>query len=131
MNKQAIKDSINKSLSHDPAAMRACLTIYDYLQNNEIKNLNYITFNNLREISRVKDNVLFKAINYLTGQSLPLLSIGYEYVYENEIYTLTEEDVGSILKDDVLFLDGYPVNDWKEKTFIFFYASKELEGLLK
>ena len=131
MNKQAIIDSINKSLSHDPAAKRACLHIYDYLLTCEADNLKYITFNNLREISSANDSVLFKAINYLTGQSLNLLSIGYEYISGNEIYTLTEEDIDSILTDDVLYLDGYPVNDWKEKTFIFFYASKELEPPLK
>jgi len=104
------------------------LYVYDYLQNCKTDHLKHITINDLRNASCADDVVLFKVINYLTGQSLPLLSIGYEYIVGNEIHLLDEEEVDSILKDDVLYFDGYPVKNWKENTFIFFYANKELEG---
>ena len=129
MDRQEIVRDIQSHLSYDRELKTACLDIFNYLLQEDPNDLEYLTIKNLQDIANVDLNIIFNAINYLTKENKPLLSIGYEYINHDECYQLSPDEVSIIQNGGPFYYNGYLIKEWKSKVFIYFHASDLLKEL--
>lgn len=129
MKKQEIIENINKHLAYNRELKDVCMHIFCYLINENPEDLKYITINNLKKAAEIESNIIYDAISYFTGERVSLLSVGYEYIDGDDVYTLSTSDIKELRTNKCFYHDGYAIENWESKIFIYFYASKLLKEL--
>lgn len=109
-----------------------CIQVVDYLVGQPIKSLQRLSFNALAEATGAESLDEFSpVIRYLTGASLPVLELRFEFIDGDVIVRLDSEVVARARKAQVLHHPetGAVVPDFESKIFLYFAVSAEGEAL--
>lgn len=112
---------VDAELCYDVEAKCACHSILSFLEENPIETLKHIHFLTLKnKINTNNNSLVFKAANYLSGDSLKILKVGFEYIEEDNYEEITPEEYTEIESTKKYYYDGKPVLNYENKIFIYF-----------
>jgi len=112
----------------DSSQIRICEEILECLVSYENPEKLHLTYGILQNIlSENYDRIqILKAIQYLSGDRVPLLRIRFEVLDNNgDCYSLTNEDVSKARKTGILLHPEKEdfIEDFEKKVFMYFVAS--------
>jgi len=121
--KQKIVDKIYKDWGKSLQS-QICISIIDYVDNYPAEKLSYITYGSLRNLLKLplSDQILIDSVQYLCGERVSALSIGFELIEGEDTYILDNLSVKDAARTGELIHPekGDPVDNYKEKVFMFF-----------
>lgn len=110
-----------------------CLTIFDYLINNNPQSLSYITYGSLKKVIGKDYNLesFLKAIQYLCGDRTHLLDLKFELVDGEESYPISDYEYNEAQKTGELVHPetGKLVRRFEDKVYMFFQPSSVVKTL--
>lgn len=126
-NKEIIKNQILEDWGDKPQS-QVCFSILDYLLRVPIMKLSHITYGSLRKVvdKKFQDSDVLIAIQYLSGDRTKLLDVEFELIDDNDdSFPLPNsevklaEETGKLIHPE----RGEPVNNYKDKVFMYFKPS--------
>ncbi|ANJ93397.1 hypothetical protein [Serratia plymuthica] len=123
-----VYERIEIDLGVDPETTHACRSVLNYLfdADRPKENLNHISFIRLKTaIETNDDSLVIKVVRYLSGESLPIINIEFEFIDGNFIEQLSLENVRITQAEDKYYHPetGDPVEDFESKIFMYFSLS--------
>lgn len=122
---------IENDFDSRPDLVRAGLSLLEYLYGSPPEVLKHITFGSLARASGLQSQRdILSIAQYLCGARLRLLDPVWEFIDEDEIESLTVEDVGEAHRTRVFYhpRTGELVEDFDRKFYCFFALSSAVHG---
>jgi hypothetical protein len=131
---QQIIEQIKEDWDSKPQA-DICIDILDYLLRVPTQNLLHISYGSLKKIisQRVEESDLLMAIQYLSGERTPILEVRFEFIEDDEIYSLPNSEIklaretGQLVHPET----GELIDDFEDKTYMYFEPSQLAKEIKK
>lgn len=136
MNQQKLKNHIYLHFENDwgkqSTQFSTCVDIFDYLSSRPINQLKHLTLGSLK--SAVKNNYsdidMLTAIQYLCGDAIPVLSLHFEFIDDNEqSFDLDNLEIAEAKKEGKLVHPGTGeyIENFEDKVLMYFTPGKLVE----
>ena len=114
----------------------ACVQIIEYLkQHLDDQVIYHLTISKLRHLTGFSftDETLIRAAIHLAHIKDSLLQVGFEYINEEGMTVTLEKDELELINTEDVYVDRYSGEEFtnaQESTFMYFFATEDIEGKL-
>jgi len=129
MNQQKLKDNIylhfEKDWGKQSTQFSTCVEIFDYLSSRPVSQLKHLTLGSLKNAvkNHYSDIDMLTAIQYLCGDAIPVLSLHFEFIDDNDqSFDLGNHEIIEAKKEGKLVHPGTGeyIENYEEKVLMYF-----------
>jgi len=126
ITRQEIINKIYDDLG-DCIPYRISLKILDYLTDNRAGNLCHITYGSLIKVvgNDYSGEQVIETIMYLCGDSTPILDINFEFIENDDVYSISKSEVNAARKDKIFVhpKTGNTIINYEDYLYMYFTPS--------
>ncbi|MBD2816265.1 hypothetical protein ID850_16270 [Xenorhabdus sp. Flor] len=126
ISRAQIIEQINIDLSFDAEIRCACHSIIEYIFSSNRENLKHIAFFKIKTVINTNnDSTVIKTMRYLSGESLPIFDICFEFIDGEYIEQINLDLLISSQSENKFYHPetGELVDNFESKIFMYFSLS--------